>query len=59
MTRGRSANPNRAQVRTERIEFRVTPDEKATIEQEAARMGLDVGTFVRFTVGSDIKRLRK
>lgn len=35
------------EVRTERIELRVTPEEKATIEGRAARNGLRVSMYLR------------
>jgi hypothetical protein len=47
MPRGRTRNPNRSEVRTERIEFRATTDEKSLLEEEAGASGIDLGAWLR------------
>jgi hypothetical protein len=40
-------NPNRSEVRTERIEFRATTDEKSLLEEESGAAGIDLGAWLR------------
>lgn len=47
MTRGRVAAADSSTIRTERIEFRVTEDEKVALESTAASLGIDLGAWVR------------
>ncbi len=47
MPRGRIANANRAEVRTERIELRATVTEKAEIEKAATKDDRAVGDWLR------------